>query len=246
MSTELETPYPRPLSGAAVTEPPSGMIPPRAVLQGETVRLEPIDPERHCEDLFKAGHGSDDALAIWDYLAYGPWDSAASMKSWLTGCAASHDPIFFAIIPEATGKPAGMCSFLSIVPANGVIEIGHIWFGPALQRTRAATEALFLLLDNAMSDFRYRRMEWKCNALNEKSRNAAHRLGFRFEGVFYNHIVFKGKNRDTAWFSILDDEWREVRERLAAWLADDNFDGDGNALSSLNQAMQQRTISQRG
>ena len=246
MSTELEVPYPRPLSGANVDQVPSGMIPARTVLEGQMVRLEPIDPEKHGADLFAAGHGSPEADAIWDYMAYGPWDSADSMKSWLRGCAASHDPIFFAIIPEATGKATGMCSFLSIVPANGVIEIGHIWFGPALQRSRAATEALFMLLDYAMSDFDYRRMEWKCNALNERSRNAAHRLGFRFEGVFYNHIVFKGKNRDTAWFSILDDEWPDVRSKLTAWLADDNFDSDGKALSSLNDAMQQRAPSQRG
>ena len=168
------------------------------------------------------------------------------MAGWLAGCAASHDPIFYAIRPKSTGKAEGMCSYLNIEPANGSIEIGHIWFGPKLQRTRAATEALFLLLDHAMTELRYRRMEWKCNALNERSRNAAHRLGFRFEGVFYNHIIFKGQNRDTAWFSILDDEWPEVRERLSGWLNDQNFDASGKAISSLNDAMKDRTPSQRG
>lgn len=243
--SEIETPYPRPLSGAKVAQLPSGLMPSRIVLEGKVVTLEPIDPTRHGADLFAAGHGSPDADAIWDYLAYGPWADEAAMTSWLRGCAASHDPMFFAIRPKDGGKAVGMCSYLNIVPGNGSIEIGHIWFGPELQRTRAATECLFLLLDYAMTDLGYRRMEWKCNALNERSRHAAHRLGFRFEGVFYNHLIFKGMNRDTAWFSILDDEWPEVRGHLAAWLSDDNFDDDGKASASLVAAMQNRTPSKR-
>ena len=245
MSDELDIPYPRPLSGADVDHMPSGIMPGRNRLEGETVMLEPINPERHASEAYAAGHGSPEANAIWDYMAYGPWDNEAAMAGWLRSCAASHDPMFYAIRPKDSGKVSGMCSYLNIEPGNGSIEIGHIWFGPTLQRTRAATEALFLLLDHAMTDLRYRRMEWKCNALNARSRNAAHRLGFRFEGVFYNHIIFKGKNRDTAWFSILDDEWPEVRAKLAAWLAADNFDTGGSAKSSLNEAMQNRTPSQR-
>ncbi len=246
MSDDLERPYPRPLSGAAVAQIPSGVMPARSVLDGQTVTLEPIDPERHGAEVFAAGHGSPEAEAIWDYMAYGPWPDAAAMASWLRNCAAAHDPIFFAIRPKDTGVVSGMCSYLSIVPMNGVIEIGHIWFGPALQQTRAASEALFLLLDHAMSDLNYRRMEWKCNALNQRSRQAARRLGFRFEGVFYNHMVFKGKNRDTAWYSILDDEWPEVRSKITAWLADDNFDTGGRAKRSLTAMMDKRAPSQRG
>ncbi len=246
MPDELETPYPRPLSGARLDRLPSGLMPSRGPLAGDVVTLEPVDPNRHGEGLYVAGHGSPEADAIWDYLAYGPWPDAAGMIGWLKTCAASHDPLFYAIRRNADENLSGMCSFLNIVPANGSIEIGHIWFAPHLQRTRGATEALFLLLDYAMSDLAYRRMEWKCNALNGRSRAAAHRLGFRFEGVFYNHMVFKGQNRDTAWYSILDDEWPEVRERLAAWLADDNFSADGRAKTSLSAAMQNRPASQRG
>ncbi|NNE25102.1 MAG: GNAT family N-acetyltransferase [Rhizobiales bacterium] len=225
---------------------PSGLIPSRSVLDGNVVTLEPIDPGRHGSQLYAAGHGSPEQDAIWDYMAYGPWTDEADMTSWLRGCAASHDPMFFAIRPKDGGKAVGMCSYLNIVPGNGSIEIGHIWFGPELQRTRAATEALFLLLDYAMTDLNYRRMEWKCNALNQRSRKAAHRLGFRFEGVFYNHLIFKGQNRDTAWFSILDDEWPEVRAHLQAWLSDGNFDDDGKPKTSLAEAMQDRTSSKRG
>lgn len=244
--SDLEKPYPRPLSGAKVSKLPSGLIPARTPLDGQTVVLEPIDPARHASELYAAGHGSPAADAIWDYLAYGPWTDENAMASWMRGCAASHDPMFYAIRPKDGGKALGMCSYLNIVPGNGSIEIGHIWFGPEMQRTRAATEALFLMLDYAMTDLGYRRMEWKCNSLNERSRHAAHRLGFRFEGVFYNHLIFKGMNRDTAWFSILDDEWPEVRGHLASWLSDDNFDDAGKAKTSLVAAMQDRLPSRRG
>jgi len=139
-----------------------------------------------------------------------------------------------------------MASYLDIHPLDGVIEIGGIWFGTELQRTRAATEALFLLLSYAMDDLGYRRMQWRCNSLNVKSRNAARRLGFRLEGIFYNHMLSKGRNRDTAWYSILDDEWPEAREIIKAWLSDDNFDPAGNARRSLSELMQKRSRSVRG
>jgi len=128
---------------------------------------------------------------------------------------------------------------------NGVTEIGHIWFAPELQRTRAATETLFLMLCYAFDDLKYRRMQWRCNSLNQKSRGAAHRLGFRFEGIFYNHLIFKGKNRDTAWYSILDSEWQEVRAIIGNWLKLENFDDAGVPLTSLIDKMSQRTNSGR-
>lgn len=143
------------------------------------------------------------------------------------------------------GKAVGQASFLDIHAQNGVIEIGHIWFGPELQRTRGATEVLFLMIQHAMDDLGYRRMQWRCNALNAKSRTAARRLGFRFEGIFYNNLIFKGMNRDTAWYSILDDEWPEVREHMETWLAPSNFDENGRAKSSLSQVMQDRKPSTR-
>ena len=141
--------------------------------------------------------------------------------------SATFDTIFYAIRPLDSDSFHGQSSYLDINPLMGVIEIGHIWFGPQLLRTRAATEALYLMIRHAMDDLGYRRMHWRCNSLNEKSRQAARRLGFRFEGVFYNHMIFKGKNRDTAWYSILDDEWPEVRAIFEAWLDDANFDQDG-------------------
>ena len=159
--------------------------------------------------------------------------------------SASLDPVFYAICLNSTGKAIGQASFLDLNAQNGVTEIGHIWFGPELQRTIGATEALFMMLCYAMDDQGYRRMQWRCNALNSKSRNAARRLGFRFEGIFHNHLIFKGKNRDTAWYSILDDEWPEVRAIISAWLASDNFTHEGKPKSSLTEAMKTRSPSKR-
>ena len=246
MADQVETPYPRPLSGAKVDPLPGGLAPARAPLQGTVVTLEPIDPEHHSKGLFDVAQGSPEANALWDYMGYGPWTSREQMTAWLNGCAAGHDPLFYAIRLNDSRQLSGMLSYLNIVPAHGSIEIGHIWFAPHLQRTRGATEALSLVLDHAMSTLGYRRMEWKCNALNERSRAAARRLGFRFEGVFFNHMVVKGRNRDTAWYSILDEEWPEVRRHLSAWLADDNFDPDGRARTSLSAAMQDRSPSTGG
>ena len=147
--------------------------------------------------------------------------------------------------PAEGGKACGQASFLDIQPENGVIEIGSIWFGLSFRRTRGATEALYLMLRYAMDDLGYRRMQWRCNALNAASRAAARRLGFRFEGIFYNHMIFKGRNRDTAWYSILDDEWPEVRDIIEQWLAPGNFARDGAARTSLTALMAQRGPSRR-
>jgi RimJ/RimL family protein N-acetyltransferase len=241
----LEQPYPRPLSGAAVETLPSALIPSRQTIRGQTVELVPQDASKHAVDLFNAGHSSDQALKIWDYLAYGPWPDVEAYKATMRAQSASFDTIFFAVRPLDSENFQGQTSFLDINPQMGVIEIGHIWFGPELQRTRAATEALYLMIKYAMDELGYRRMHWRCNSLNEKSRRAARRLGFRFEGVFYNHMIFKGRNRDTAWYSILDDEWPEVRGILETWLADDNFD-HGEAKTSLYDNMQIRSPSCRG
>ena len=232
--------FPRPLSGARIDVPPPALVPPRLTISGEHVTLEPLDPDRHAKELFEAGHSDEEALHIWDYMRYGPWPDLASYKTALRQQSASLDTIFYAIRPHEAAKVCGQASFLDIHPQDGVIEIGHIWFSPQLRRTRAATEALFLLLCQAMDDLGYRRMQWRCNALNENSRNAARRLGFRFEGICHNNLIFKGMNRDTAWYSILDNEWPEVRELIATWLSPDNFDPSGTAKSSLSQAMKQR------
>ena len=242
----LEKPYPRPLSDVPVTVVPAALIPSRAPLSGNHVELVAQDARLHAADLYAAGHDSEQGLSTWDYLAYGPWSSLEHYGATMRSQSATFDTIFYAIRALDSERFQGQSSFLDINPQMGVIEIGHIWFGPALARTRAATEALYLMIRHAMDDLGYRRMHWRCNALNEKSRQAARRLGFRFEGVFYNHMIFKGKNRDTAWYSILDDEWPEVRAILENWLDASNFDDDGQARTSLFANMSQRTSSQRG
>lgn len=242
---DRELPFDRPLSGAAVARLPSAQVPARAPLVGRFVTLEPLDAARHAADLFEASHGSAAALRIWDYLPVGPWASEAEYTKVLRQQTARFEQIYYAVRLAEGGKACGQTSFLDIQPENGVIEIGSIWFSLTLRRTRSATEALYLMLRYAMDDLGYRRMQWRCNALNAASRAAARRLGFRFEGIFYNHMIFKGRNRDTAWYSILDDEWPEVRARLEQWLAPSNFDPDGAARSSLTALMGQRGPSRR-
>lgn len=240
MGDDPEVAFPRPVSGDAVARWPSGLIPARTRLAGRFVDLEPLDPARHTAELFAASHGSADVLRVWDYLPDGPWPDAEAFSRWIVDSAALFERVTFAIRRKDDGLCRGMASFMDIQPKAGVIEIGYIWFAPDLQRTRAATEALYLMLAHAMDDLGYRRMQWRCNALNRPSRRAARRLGFRFEGVFYKHMIVKGRNRDTAWYSILDNEWPEVRGIIESWLADDNFDGAGWARRSLSAWMEDR------
>jgi RimJ/RimL family protein N-acetyltransferase len=187
--TDTEHPYPRPLSGAKVGHLPSALVPARTALIGRYVTLEPLDAARHAADLFEASHGSEAALHIWDYLPWGPWKSEAEYTTVLRQQTARHDQIYYAAGPSSDGKACGQTSFLDIQPEQGIIEIGSIWFGLTLQRTRSATESMYLMLRYAMDDLGYRRMQWRCNAL----RAAARRLGFRFEGIFYNHMIFKAE-----------------------------------------------------
>jgi RimJ/RimL family protein N-acetyltransferase len=237
--------FPRPLSGEMVETLPSALVPARVPLVGDDVTLEPMNAALHAAELFEASHGTEEGLRIWDYLTYGPWPDVEAYATYLRGQSASFDPVFFAIRSNKTGRAIGQASFLDINAQNGVTEIGHIWFGPELQRTRGATEALFLMIRHAMDDLGYRRMQWRCNALNEKSRAAARRLGFRFEGIFYNNLIFKGMNRDTAWYSILDDEWPEIREKMENWLDQSNFDANERSKTSLSEIMQYRKPSTR-
>jgi RimJ/RimL family protein N-acetyltransferase len=204
--------------------------PERAPLEGETVRLEQVDPDRHAGDLFAASEG---ASALWDYLAYGPFENQHVFTEWLKERASSPDPLFYAVVDRDSGTARGMASLMRIKPEHGVIEIGHIWFAPVLQRTRQATEAIYLLARHSFDDLGYRRLEWKCDSLNAPSRRAAERFGFVFEGVFRQHMVVKGRNRDTAWFSITDGEWPARRAAFEAWLLPENFDGEGRQRSSL-------------
>ena len=234
MTKNTEMAVDRPLSGEPVMPLPTGLLPARQPLQGTSARLEPIDPARHAGELYAASHGVAGGEALWRFLGYGPWADAGAFQVWLRDCAAVHDPLFFAIREHGSGAACGMASYLNIVPKNGSIEIGHIWLAPALQRTRAATEALFLLMRYAMDDLAYRRLEWKCDALNKPSRRAARRFGFRFEGIFHRHMVIKGRNRDTAWYSITGSEWPAVRANIQAWLAPENFDANGRQRRALS------------
>lgn len=203
------------------------------VLEGRLVRLEPLDPGRHGAALYQAAQGPDADPALWDYLFVGPFAGPAEFGAYLKECAATRDPLFFAIVDRRTEQPAGMASYLRITPAHGVIEIGHIWFGTSIQRTPQATEAIYLLARHAFDDLGYRRLEWKCDSLNQRSRRAAERFGFRYEGLFRQHMVVKGRNRDTTWFAMLDEEWPVVRAAFEKWLAPENFDAAGQQQASL-------------
>lgn len=228
-----EKPRPRRLSEDPVETPPAG-TPARAAIEGGYTRLEPLDPA-HGESLFALSHGDAEKARIWAYLPYGPFDDRAAFSAWLEARAASKDPLFFAVLDRTTGRPEGVASYLNIVPANASIEIGHIWFAPVMQRSPKSTDALYAMMRHAMDDLGYRRLEWKCNAANAKSRAAARRLGFGYEGVFFRHMIVMGRNRDTAWYSLLDEEWPRVRANFEAWLAPENFDNAGRQKTSLSE-----------
>ena len=198
-------------------------------LAGRYVTLRGLVPD-DAEALFAA---QDDS--VWTYLGYGPWPDAATYRSWIEANAAgSRDPLFLAVVVD--GEPRGVVSYLRIDEANGVVEIGHIWYAPSIQRSRATTEVTYLLAKHVFDDLGYRRLEWKCNAGNARSRAAAQRFGFTYEGTFRQHMWVKGANRDTAWFAILDGEWPRVREAFERWLDPANFDSDGRQRSALNAA----------
>jgi RimJ/RimL family protein N-acetyltransferase len=214
---------------------PIALLPRRSAIEGRYCVVEPLDPRLHGDDLYEVSHTGDGSEAIWAYLPYGPFSSREAFVSWLRTMSASADPLFSAIRDRRTGKVGGQASLMTIEPLHGSIEIGHIMLGLPLQNTAAGTEALFLLMSHAMDDLQYRRLEWKCDAMNAPSRNAARRLGFAYEGLFYNHRVVKNRNRDTAWYSILDSEWPAVRSCFEQWLSPGNFDSDGYQKSSLSQ-----------
>lgn len=202
----------------------------RQVLEGPRVRLEPFDAADHEARLYESLHDQEGDPHLWDYLPYGPFERQ-EWHVWFAAGAASSDPLFFALLVDDV--PLGQASYLRIEPEHRVIEIGHIALGPALQRTPAATEAMYLLARHAFDDLGYRRLEWKCNALNARSCQAAERLGFTFEGIFRQHMIVKGKNRDSAWYSIIDGEWPARRAAFEAWLDAANFDDAGRQLKSL-------------
>jgi RimJ/RimL family protein N-acetyltransferase len=201
-------------------------------MAGVHVAMEPLDPGKHGDALW-AGTGGIENRALWKYMHSGPFAERGTFDAYLTEKAASEDPLYFAVVDLATGKAAGHAAYLRIDPGQRVIEVGAIVFSAALQRTRAATEAMYLMARHAFEDLGYRRYEWKCNVLNEASQTAARRLGFSFEGVFRQHMIVKGRNRDTAWFAMLDSEWPAKKARFERWLAPDNFDETGRQKKRL-------------
>ena len=195
-------------------------------LEGRFVCLEKLDTARHADGLWRALEGPGADPRLWDYLPYGPFADRSAFNAWLDNHARHNDPYFFSVIDRASGDVQGLLSLMSIVPEHGRIEIGHVTFGAPMQRSPKSTEAVYLLARHIF-DQGYRRLEWKCNNANERSKYAAERLGFSFEGVFRQHTVVKGKNRDTAWYSIIDAEWPQVGAGFEAWLSAANQTGSG-------------------
>jgi RimJ/RimL family protein N-acetyltransferase len=217
--------------GVRVSDASPAPAPGRRELVGRHVALVPLDPERDGPDLHAASHGSGLKEAIWTYLPYGPFESPAAMTAWLRENALKDDPLFFTVRALAEGaRPVGVTSLLSIVPASRRLEIGHIWYTPSVQRTKLTTEATYLLLCEVFA-LGYRRVEWKCNDLNARSRAAAERFGFRPEGIFRQHMIVRGHNRDTAWFAMLDGDWPTVKANFERWLYGE---GPQPSLRALN------------
>ena len=206
--------------------------PERVTLSGQHVDLVPLDPAAHGDALFEATTGRE-REALWTYLPEGPFSDRASFNTYLQDRARAEDAIFLAVIDRPTHRAVGYGSFMRIEPVHRVVEVGHILYTPALQRTRGGTEAMYLMSRYVFDDLEYRRYEWKCNAENLGSRRAALRLGFTFEGIFRQHMIVKGRNRDTAWFSMLDREWPARKAAFERWLAPDNFDQTGRQKSRL-------------
>lgn len=206
-------------------------LPNTRTVEGRFIRLEKLDVARHGDGLWAALQGSGSDPKLWDYLPYGPFTERGEFNAWLSRHAADTDPWFYAIVDQETGAVDGCLSLMSIVPAQGRIEIGHVTFGAAMQRTPKGTEAVYLLAKESFA-LGNRRLEWKCNGDNARSKRAADRFGFTYEGTFRQHMVVKGMNRNTAWYSIIDSEWPELHKAFEGWLAVDNF-ADGQQIKGL-------------
>jgi RimJ/RimL family protein N-acetyltransferase len=221
--------------GQPIGFPVPGWSPPpwpsRIILKGRLCRLEPLNPDGHVPALFTSI--STLGASFWTYLPYGPFSTLRDYRGWIDTSCLGNDPLFFTIIDLTDEEPVGLASYLRIAPESGSIEVGHLHFGPRLQKTAAATEAMYLLMRHAF-ELGYRRYEWKCDSLNAPSRAAALRLGFKFEGIFRQAIVYKNRNRDTAWFSVTDSEWPTVKNAFEQWLAPDNFDDAGRQRTRLS------------
>lgn len=224
--------------GGAVVDWVQPALPPREPIEGRHCRLEPLDLAIHATSLFAANQ-QDTQGFIWTYLPYGPFENFDDYRQWMEKTCLGHDPLFFAIRNLKTDEVTGVASYLRVDPKNGSIEVGHLNYSPKLQKSVAATEAMYLMMRLAF-ELGYRRYEWKCNALNAPSRAAAERLGLTFEGVFRQHTVVKGRNRDSAWYAAIDSDWPQLRNAFETWLSPENFDESGrqrNRLSVLTAPM---------
>ena len=206
--------------------------PPKTPTEGRFTRIEPLDPARHAADLF-AANALDAEGRNWTYLGYGPFATLDAYRVWMDETCRSDDPLFHAIIDRATGKAVGVASYLRIEPNVGVIEVGHICYSPLAQKNPIASEAMYLLMARVFDELGYRRYEWKCDSCNAPSCRAAERLGFTFEGIFRQATIYKGRNRDTAWYAIIDKEWPAVKAAYETWLSPENFDGNGSQRQGL-------------
>lgn len=206
--------------------------PPMTTLFGEYVRLEKLDPEKHTDALYNAQSGPDSDGRTWLYMGRGPFPDLDSFREYIEQMAASSDPAAYAVIPT-DGEAAGIVTYLRINEQHGSIEIGHIWYGASIQRTPVTTEVVYLAAKHVFEDLGYRRFEWKCYATNERSKRAALRLGFTYEGTFRNHLVVRDRNRDTAWFAMTIEDWPRIKAAFEAWLDPSNFDVSGQQKQSL-------------
>lgn len=206
--------------------------PSKEIMQGNYCKLEPLNIDLHASKLFEAFQINNQG-ETWTYLPYGPFETYHEFKDWLISVDAEIDTLLFVILDPKTEQTIGLCGYLRINPEHGTIEVGHLHYSKLLQKTPASTEAMFLMMHKVFDELQYRRYEWKCNALNKPSRTAAERLGFQFEGVFRQCNVYKGFNRDTAWYSIIDSEWPVIKDKFQNWLDPSNFDENGNQKVSL-------------
>lgn len=209
--------------------PPEG--PAREILAGRVCRVEPLRIEDHAAALFEA-FAAEGAKLGWSYLPYGPFGTREEFEDWIRATCLSDDPMFFAFVDVTSEKAVGLASYLNINRTYGTIEVGHVHFAPAMQRSRIASEAMYLMMRHAF-EAGYRRYEWKCNMLNARSRAAAQRFGFSYEGIFRQHMVVRGENRDSAWYACIDGEWPALKMAFETWLDDANFDADGEQIQRL-------------
>ena len=222
-----------PLPVGQLVRPIDNPTPPRRqTYGGQFVTLTPIDSAADAPELYAASHGDPDREQLWTYMTAGPFADQAAMQGWLAQCQPSTDPLFFTVTDQVVGRRVGIVSFLNIVPAQRRVELGNIWYAPEAQRTKINTESIYLMLCESFDHLHYRRVEWKCDSLNARSRAAALRLGFQFEGIFRQHMIVRGRNRDTAWFAMTDGDWPRVKGNLERWLY---AGGEKLSLTELNQ-----------